>query len=135
MYFMMTFFNISLGETSAGKTTLINKVLRKDIFSPKLRESTSTICKIRNSEKVTIVREDMHGSKSTTDITGTCNIQTKDGQQDLRKRLEKTMDLTVSKEGINYRKVEIGFPIPFLEVELTFYLSIKSAKIITIFNS
>lgn len=45
------------------------------------------------------------------------------------------MDLTVSKEGKHYRKVEIGFPIPFLKVELTFYLSIKSAKNITIFNS
>lgn len=89
MYFMMTFLNFSLGETSAGKTTLINKVLQKDIFSPKLRESTSTICKIRNSEKVTIVREDMHGSKSTTDLTDTCNIQTKDGQKDLREKLKK----------------------------------------------
>ncbi|XP_061190712.1 uncharacterized protein LOC133198710 [Saccostrea echinata] len=40
---------IIAGETSAGKSTLINRLVGTSLFKPQLAESTSTICRIRNS--------------------------------------------------------------------------------------
>lgn len=106
---------IILGETSSGKSTIINKILGKTIFSPRTLESTSTICKIRNFKKVQVIIEYSSGEILRKRLNN-CDSETVDGVQKLRTTLDKLTDLTVSKEGKECDCVDIGFPIPILKV-------------------
>lgn len=106
-----------LGETSAGKSTLINKILQKEIFKCRTNESTSTICKIRNSERVRIITESLTGQIEETDMTDRCDLATSKGVKVLRNYLKELTDKTSSKNTNKFRSVDIGFPIPFLMVK------------------
>lgn len=103
------------GETSAGKSTLINKILEKNIFKGKVLESTSTICKIRNSDRIRVITERVTGEKEEQDFTAECNLSSEEGVKMLRDFLEKRTDLTCMSSDENIRSVDIGFPIHFLE--------------------
>lgn len=103
------------GETSAGKSTLINKILGKRIFKGKILESTSTICKIRNSDKIRVITEKVSGEKEEQDFTEECDLGTEEGVTMLRDFLEKRTDLTCMSSDDNIRCVDIGFPIHFLK--------------------
>lgn len=124
----MQFFS---GETSSGKSTLMNKILEKKIFKSRNEESTSTICKIRNSDrtKVIIVNED--SERTEKDLTGECDTTTKEGVRKLRKLLKGFTDITCSTQSIAFKSVEITFPIPILKVELSFsnniFIAIKNS--------
>lgn len=120
-----------LGETSAGKTTLINKILQKKIFKRRNVESTSTICKIRNSERVRIITESSTGQIEETDLTDRCDLATSKGVKVLRDYLKDLTDMTSSKRSKDYfRSVDIGFPISFLMVKQFNRLTkIRSCKI------
>ena len=114
-----TFYKIKLnfaGETSAGKSTLINKILEKKIFKGRHLESTSTICKIRNSERVQITTEKADGRTEVEDLTDKCNPETSEGEKLLRTTLTKFVDMNSSKESTSYRSVEVEFPITILKV-------------------
>lgn len=102
------------GETSAGKSTLINKILEKRIFKGRILESSSTICKIRNSERIKIVTECDTGEIEETDLTNKCELGSEKGVKVLRDSLKKVTDMTLSMKSIHHRSVDIGFPIPFL---------------------
>lgn len=106
-------FGFISGETSAGKSTLINKILGMKIFKGRNQESTSTICKIRNLAKTRIITESMTGQVEEIDLT-----EANDAEKALRKSLKKLTDMTYSREGITLRSVDIGFPIPFLKVDI-----------------
>lgn len=103
------------GETSAGKSTLINNILEKIIFIGTTFESTSTICKIRNLERVKIITENMKGEIKETDLTETIDINTKPGVNRLRSALTQVTDKTSSGNSVALRYVDVGFPIPFLQ--------------------
>lgn len=102
------------GETSAGKSTLINKILQKQILKCRNNESTGTICKIRNSERVRIITESLTGQIEETDMTNRCDLATSKGVKVLRNYIKEFTDNTLSKDTNNFRSVDIGFPIPFL---------------------
>ncbi|XP_062595928.1 uncharacterized protein in xynA 3'region-like [Saccostrea cucullata] len=103
------------GETSAGKSTLINKILQKKNFKAKLKESTSTICKIRNSSEVRIITEDINEEIRTEAFQEKCNLETEDGQTLLRETLKKLTDMTSASVSNYFRSVDVGFPLPFLK--------------------
>lgn len=103
------------GETSAGKSTLINKLLGKKLFKGRNNESTSTICKLRNSDKIRVKTTDMEGEKKETDWTDKCNLETKEGVKMLRDFLKGLTDLTSSKKSATFKSVEVEFTIPLLE--------------------
>lgn len=107
-----------LGETSAGKSTLINKILEKRIFKGRILESSSTICKIRNSERIKIITECDTGEIEETDLTDKCELGSEKGVKVLRDSLKKVTDMTLSMKSIHHRSVDIGFPIPFLMVRI-----------------
>lgn len=44
--------NFIIGETSARKTTLINKLLNRRLYKGRNLETTSTVIKLRNSERI-----------------------------------------------------------------------------------
>ena len=96
---------------------MINTILEKRILKPKLRESSSGIVKVRNLDTVRIVTERMSGEKEEQDLTNKCDTDTKEGVKRMRKILEKLTDVE-SKESIVYRSVDVGFPIPFLKVNV-----------------
>lgn len=102
---------------------MIIKILGKKIFIPRNRESTSTICKIRNSKEVRIVVQPTSGRCEIRDLTGRLNPAT-NVESLLQEELKKLTDLTVSQEGKQYSFVDIGFPIPFLEVSYVIYFAL-----------
>lgn len=107
-----------IGETSAGKSTLINKILGMRIFKGKNRESTSTVCKVRNSENVMIKTEMEIGSVKEMDLSE-IDITTKEGEKRLRGALKELTDMTVSKESKQFESVDINMPVPFLKVYIS----------------
>ena len=109
------YFGFFVGETSAGKSTLINKILEKRLFRGRNLESTSTVCKIRNSESVRIIIENVSGKKEVIHLSE-CDVNTDEGLKKLRNVLKDLTDMTLSKESKQYRSVDIGFPIPLLKV-------------------
>ena len=109
------FILLFAGETSSGKSTLINRIIGKKIFKGRNLESTSTVCKIRNSESVRIIVENVSGKKEVIHLTE-CDVNTEGGLRKLRGTLKDLTDMTLSKESTQYQSVDIGFPIPFLKV-------------------
>lgn len=103
------------GETSAGKSTLINKLLGKQLFKGRNNESTSTICKLRNSDKIRVKTTNMKGEKEETDLTDKCNLETKEGVKMLRDFLKDLTDLTSSEKSATFKSVEVEFTIPLLK--------------------
>lgn len=95
------------GETSAGKSTLINKLLGKQLFKSRNNESTSTICKLRNSDKIRVKTTNMKGEQEETDLTDKCNLETKEGVKMLRDFLKDLTDLTSSDKSVTFKSVEV----------------------------
>lgn len=114
-YKIYIFVLLFAGETSSGKSTLINRIIGKKIFKGRNLESTSTVCKIRNSESVRIIVEDVSGKKEVIHLAE-CDVNTEGGLRKLRGTLKDLTDMTLSKESTQYQSVDIGFPIPFLKV-------------------
>lgn len=105
------------GETSAGKSTLINMILQKNIFIGHTIESTSTICKIRNLDRVRIItkRKDGQIDEPELDLTERCDLTSERGVELLRTHLTELTDRTLSERGVDIEFVDVGFPIPFLK--------------------
>lgn len=106
------------GETSAGKTILINKLLEKIIFTTGNHESTSTVCKLRNSKTIKILTQNYEGNAVEKDLTDTCDLSTVEGLNNLRKALNSVTNIS-SEESVGIQSVDVGFPIPFLKVKST----------------
>ncbi|XP_062599161.1 uncharacterized protein in xynA 3'region-like [Saccostrea cucullata] len=102
------------GETSAGKSTLINKILEMRIFKGRNMESTSTVCKIRNSDKVMIKTELENGEVERRDMSD-IDVLTRKGEKTLRDTLKNLTDMTIEKDSRKYKSVDIGLPVPFLK--------------------
>lgn len=120
------------GETSAGKSTLINKLFEKQLFRGRNNESTSTICKLRNSKRIRVITTDMRGQREETDMTDKCNLETKEGVKMLRNFLKDLTDLTSSEKSVTFNSVEVEFPIPFLGVNYTFLIYTRTHRLLYI---
>lgn len=120
------------GETSAGKTILVNKILEKRIFICENHESTSTICKIRNFDGIKVITESNKG-QVVTDLTG-LDLSTEDGVATLRKHLERSTKIQPFQGDMydeyqsgayeEFQSVDIGLPIPFLQVKVFTILNV-----------
>lgn len=101
---------VNIGETYAGKSTLVNKILDRQILRTRVCSSNSTICKIRNYDRIRIITESEMGEVKEIDLTDRCDLGTKKGTLMLRKSLEEC------KERDNIRLVDVGFPTSVLKV-------------------
>lgn len=111
------YFSINIaGETSSGKTTLVNKILEKKILITRNAQSTSTVCKIRNSGKIKIIAKHASGQTIEKDLTDKCDINNTEGEKLLRDTLKTFTDIGLSQESKEYQSVDIGLPIPMLKV-------------------
>lgn len=95
----------------------MNKILEKKNFKSRNLESTSTICKVRNSDRTKVIVGNEDSKRSEEDLTGECDTTTKEGEQKLRQILKRYTDITHSKESAAIKSVELTFPIPFLKVK------------------
>lgn len=96
MQSLYTNLNYVLGETSAGKSTLINKILNRRIFKGRNLETTSTIIKLRDSERVRIITENDAGKIKEKDFSDKYDLESKDGVKILRDYLKNMTDMTAS---------------------------------------
>lgn len=103
------------GETSAGKSTLINKLLGKRIFKGSIFESTSTICKLQNSDRIVITAKNDNEIIDERDLTEICDLKTPKGVKVLRDSLKELTDKTSLQESTCIRSVDVKLPIPFLK--------------------
>lgn len=127
-YFTLFFFHFCLlfkkkiftGETSSGKSTLINKILGINLFKGRLLESTSTICKIRNSGQIKIITTKVTGEIKEKIFSDTCNLLNKECVREIRRYLKERTDLTQMQLDItaDFQTVDIGLPVPFLKVAM-----------------
>lgn len=81
-------------------------------------ETTSTIIKLRDSDRVKVITENNTGKIVETDFTEKCDLASKDGENVLRDFLKGMTDMTSSAMSVQIRSVDIGLPIPFLKVRL-----------------
>lgn len=79
-------------------------------------ETTSTIIKLRDSNRVKVITENDTGKIEETDFTEKCDLASKDGEKVLRDFLKGITDMTSSAMSVQIRSVDIGLPIPFLKV-------------------
>lgn len=86
------------------------------IFKGRNLETTSTIVKLRNSNRVEITTESDTGAIKETDLTNECDLTSKDGVKVLRDYLKNMTDRTASQRSAQIRSVQIGLPIPLLKV-------------------
>lgn len=93
-------------------------ILQKNIFIGHTIESTSTICKIRNLDRVKIItkRKDGPIDDPEIDLTERCDLTSERGLELLRTHLTQLTDRTSSERRVEFEFVDVGFPIPFLKV-------------------
>lgn len=103
------------GEACAGKSTLINRLLGKSIFIGQNLESTSTTCKIRNSDRIKVSTCSSEKKTKTIDLTNRCDLNTKEGLQILKTHLTEFIDISPSGKCSEFQFVDVGFPIPLLK--------------------
>lgn len=129
------------GETSAGKTILVNKILEKRVFVCENHESTSTICKIRNSDRIKVITETNAG-KNEEDLTDKCDLSNEAGVAKLREYLERSTKIQPLQTDMyyeyqsgaheEYQSVDVGLPIPFLPVKIFTILNVRFNDILFI---
>lgn len=88
------------------------------MFKGRLHESTSTICKIRNSGQIKIITTKVTGEIKAKDFSDTCNSLSKECLREIRRYLKERTDLTHMQPDItaDFQTVDIGLPVPFLKV-------------------
>ncbi|XP_062589246.1 uncharacterized protein LOC134250896 [Saccostrea cucullata] len=103
---------IIAGETSAGKSTLINRLVGKQIFTPDVSETTSTICRVRNS-----------GNKNQIEckIFGTDNQVLEEKsfpkgfEVSMKEFLQEYVDERPATSSIYIDHVDVSLSVPFLK--------------------
>lgn len=91
---------------SAGKSSLINLLIGRSILPVRQLATTSTICRLRNSEKRKIVLTD-NDDKATP-------ITFSDEEGEMKKCLEEHVGRRSNPN--SYKYVDIYLPIPMLQV-------------------
>lgn len=106
-------------------------ILQKNIFIGHTAESTSTICKIRNLDRVRIIAKSKDGQIDETDLTEICDLTSERGVELLRTALTELTDKTLSEKSVDLEFVDVGFTIPFLKVltGFTFYVISKMGSV------
>ncbi|XP_070564252.1 uncharacterized protein [Ptychodera flava] len=97
------------GETSAGKSSLLNLILGEDVLPYSHLSSTSSICILRWGEQRKLRINYMYGK-------GSDEISVEERGEALLKKLSKYVHQTRDREkGSNYESIELFMPIPLLK--------------------
>lgn len=97
--------SIILGETSAGKSSLVNLLIREHLLPEQVLSSSSTICQIFNNEQKKAVVIDEKGNEILID-----NVT--------EETLSEYLCASDSEETMQrYKRVDIYWPVPILQVQ------------------
>lgn len=100
-----SFWFLYLGETSAGKSTLINLIVGDDILPVDLEQSTTkVVCRIKYCDKLTVSECNSAGKIVET--------KTFDSEEEMKKKLE----VICENKDSDIEIVDIGFPVKILQV-------------------
>ena len=107
---------MQIGETSAGKSSVINLILGEDLLPYALLSTTSTICELKYGEKPKIgVHFKQTGSETRQPMFQ--ELAT-DGRETYKQQIEKFVSLKSGRENVPYTKIELFFPHPLFKVIL-----------------
>lgn len=95
----MSHVKFILGESGLEKASVIRKLLNGKLFNDRiLRTTTSTVVKLRNSDRVRITTESDTGNITEKDFTEKCYLERKDGVKVLRYYLKNMSYMTASRK-------------------------------------
>lgn len=115
-----------LGQTSAGKSMLINLLLGKDILPTDYTQKTSTICEIRYGEKPKIVAH----FKSQDSETGlaTREMPLEEPSKDSKQSYVEQISPFVDENASDYKKIELFWPHQLLQVTFSLNCELTTEK-------
>ena len=112
---------IVLGESSAGKSSLLNLILGEELLPHHVLHTTSTICELKYGKERKLSAYGKHVSEQG--ITPNRRNLDLESEKKCEESYEKQIDrfvnlnrLTRELEGSNYEKVQIFWPHEMLEV-------------------
>lgn len=114
------FFFALLGQTSAGKSVLINLLLGEDILPWGHLQVTSTICEIRYGEHPKIVAHSKRGPTTETFLK-------RPSEETNKSYHDQISPFVVHGKESPYEKVELFWPHPLLQVLTIFQLQFRLA--------
>lgn len=104
------------GETSAGKSSVINLILGDDLLPSALLSTTSTICELKYGEKPKI---GVHFKQTDTELRKPMFQElVTDGGESYKQQIEKFVSLKSGREEVPYTKIELFYPHPLFKVIL-----------------
>ena len=109
-------FNILLliGETSAGKSSVINLILGEDLLPHAVLSTTSTICELKYGVKPTIhVHFKDNGTQTRYSMMHELLENT---EQTYQEQIDNFVNLKKDRDKAPYKKIELFFPHPLLKV-------------------
>ena len=109
-------FDVFTGETSSGKSSLVNLMLGKEILPSFSYVTTFTICELKYGEKPKIVAHFKDKDPETGEPTKTVSLVKPTGSS--QKSYLDQISPYVDQRGYNLKKVELFWPHPFLKVIL-----------------
>ena len=103
-----------IGETSAGKSSIINLILGEDLLPYSTLSTTSTICELKYGEKPKI---GVHFKQTSTKTRQPMFQELiTDGRESYKKQIEKFVSLKSGREKVPYKKIELFFPHSLFKV-------------------
>ncbi|RMX55977.1 hypothetical protein pdam_00021724 [Pocillopora damicornis] len=100
------------GETSAGKSSVINLILGEDLLPSRTLSTTSTICELKYGEKPMVgVHYKPNGTKTPEPAFHELN----DGSKTYKEQIEKFVYVKEDREKTPYEKIELFFPHPLFK--------------------
>ncbi|XP_027059587.1 uncharacterized protein LOC113686190 [Pocillopora damicornis] len=100
------------GETSAGKSSVINLILGEDLLPSKTLSTTSTICELKYGEKPMV---GVHYKPTGTKIPEPAFHELNNGRKTFKEQIEKFVYAKEDREKAPYEKIELFFPHPLFK--------------------
>ena len=105
------------GETSAGKSTLSNLMLGKQILPYSVLTTTSTICELRYGDTPKLVAHFKNKGSGDTSKTVLLNKPSEASEQSYLQQISEFVHLKTNREkGSDYEKIELFWPHNLLKV-------------------
>ena len=104
-----------IGETSAGKSSVINLILGEDILPHALLSTTSTICELKYGVKRAIC---IHFKENGTHTPAPMTHELVDSAEETyQQQIKNFVNLKKDREKTPYKKIELFLPHPLLQVK------------------
>ena len=105
------------GETSSGKSTLLNLILGEQLLPYSVLSTTSTICELRYGDTPRLVAHFKDKGSGDTSKTVLLDKPSEASEQSYLKKISEFVHLKTKREkGSDYKKIELFWPHNLLKV-------------------